>query len=243
MTWLTNSKHTSIRSCRTWKSRSPGVETARCTVPASSRNGCSSAGRGPENSRSHASEPIPATQASGASGTRNPTDRCRAAQSASRSLTVSSPPGSMVSTMKIAALVSGASTGCGSGSGSGRATAGTCDHSVTKRPFPADTKLPRGKVSRDRSGQPSRGGPSATPGQRATRVSPSAPLAQPATSAEHDEQGDDGQRVEQPVQRDQAPVGVQPTQGVAAVGDGGHLVLQAVREQQMSSHGSHGAKA
>src|SRR5712671_4032955 len=161
MTWLANSKHTSIRSCRRWKSRSPGVETARCTVPASSRNGCSSAGRGPENSRSHAAEPIPATQASGASGTRNPTDRCSPAQSASRSLTASSPPGSMISTMKIAAAVSGASTGCGSGSGSGRATAGTCDHSVTKRPFPGDTKLPRGKVSRAPSRKRRRAGGSA----------------------------------------------------------------------------------
>src|SRR5882724_379144 len=186
MTWLTNSKHTSIRSCRTWKSRSPGVETARCTVPASSRNGCSSAGRGPENSRSHAAEPIPATQASGASGTRNPTDRCKPAQSASRSLTVSSPPGSMVSTMKIAAVVSGAITGCGSGSGSGRATAGTCDHSVTERPFPADTKLPSGKVSPVPSPGPSRG---------RNRCGGSALLAHPAAPPEHHEQGDDGQHL------------------------------------------------
>jgi hypothetical protein len=63
----------------------------------------------------------------------------------------------MVSTMKIAAVVSGASTGCGSGSGSGRATAGTCDHSVTERPFPADTKLPSGKVNRVPSPGPCRG--------------------------------------------------------------------------------------
>ena len=87
---------------------------------------------------------MPATQPSGASGTRKPTDRCRPAQSASRSRTAGSPPGSIVSTRKIAAAVSGASTGCGSGSGSGRATAGTCDHSVTQCPFPVGTKLPRG---------------------------------------------------------------------------------------------------
>src|SRR6201987_4839767 len=148
MIWLTNSKHTSIRSCRTWKSRSPGVETARCTVPASSRNGCSSAGRGPEKSRSR---------------------------------TASSPPGSMVSTMNIAAVVRGAITGCGSGSGSGRATAGTCDHSVTRRPFPVGTKLPRGKVSRDCSRHRPRAG--------------SAPLAQPAAPPEHDDQDDNGQHL------------------------------------------------
>src|SRR5690242_6835900 len=147
MTWPANSKHTSIRSCRIWKSRSPGVETARWTVPASSRNGCSSAGRGPENSRSHAPEPMPATQASGASGTRNPTARCRPAQSASRSRTASSPPGSIISTRKIAAAVRGASTGCGSGSGSGRATAGTCDHSVTNRPSRSAASFPEAKVS------------------------------------------------------------------------------------------------
>src|SRR5262249_40604426 len=125
---------------------------------------------------------IPATQARGASGTRNPTDRCSPAQSASRSLTASSPPGSIVSTMKIAAVVSGASTGCGSGSGSGRATAGTCDHSVTERPLPVGTKLPRGRVSRGCPRQPPRG--------RLDRAS--APRAHPAAPPEHDQQGGDG---------------------------------------------------
>jgi hypothetical protein len=79
------------------------VETARCTVPASSRNGCSSAGRGPENSRSHAPEPIPATQASGASGTRNPTARCKPGPVGEQVPDGLLPAGSMVSTRNIAA--------------------------------------------------------------------------------------------------------------------------------------------
>src|SRR6516165_723770 len=55
-----NSKQTSSVSARIWKSRSPGVAGAVCRGPFSSMNGCSSAGRGPPNNRSQASEPIEA---------------------------------------------------------------------------------------------------------------------------------------------------------------------------------------
>ena len=48
-----------------WNSRSPGVDGAWWRGPSSAMNGCSSAGRGPANNRSHASEPIEVT-----------TDRC-----------------------------------------------------------------------------------------------------------------------------------------------------------------------
>jgi hypothetical protein len=50
-------------------------------------------------------------------GGRKPTDLCRAATSASRSRAAASPPGLMVSTRKIAAVLSGVTIGCGSGDG------------------------------------------------------------------------------------------------------------------------------
>src|ERR1022692_2370625 len=157
MTWDTNSKHRSIRSCRTWTTRSPSVAGAWCTVPVSSRNGCNPAGRGPENRRSHACDPTPATHARGAPGARKPTDRCRPAQSLSRSLVTASPPGLIVSTKKIAAAVSGASTGCGCGSGKGRATAGTPDHSVTTRPSLRNPYACTRKINAADAPQPGRG--------------------------------------------------------------------------------------
>ncbi|GGT95049.1 hypothetical protein GCM10010244_20610 [Streptomyces coeruleorubidus] len=57
-----SAKHRSVRAASMWKNRSPGVAGAWCRGPASSRNGCSRAGRGPPNSRSQARDPIPATQ-------------------------------------------------------------------------------------------------------------------------------------------------------------------------------------
>ena len=59
--WSANSKQTSIVSARMWNNRSPGVAGAACRGPSSSTNGCSSAGRGPSNSRSQAREPIEVT--------------------------------------------------------------------------------------------------------------------------------------------------------------------------------------
>jgi len=53
-----NSKHMSIDRALMWNSRSPGVAGASWRGPRSSMNGVSSAGRGPENSRSQASDPI-----------------------------------------------------------------------------------------------------------------------------------------------------------------------------------------
>ncbi len=102
MIWPASSKHGYSRPARIWNSRSPGVDTARCRGPISSRNGCSSAGRGPPNSRSQAVEPMPATQLSLSSGTRNPTARCSAGRLESRSRATGSPPGSIVTTRKIA---------------------------------------------------------------------------------------------------------------------------------------------
>jgi hypothetical protein len=91
------------------------VDTARCFGPESSRKECNSAGRDPLNKRSQAAEPMPVTQARPADGVRNPTDLSSAATSASRSRTIASPPGLMVTTRKIAAALSGVSTGCGIG--------------------------------------------------------------------------------------------------------------------------------
>ena len=121
MIWPASSKQRSICVARMWKSRSPGVETARCLSPTSAGNGCSSSGRGPLNKRSHASDPTPATHVSSPSGRRKPTARCSPAQSLSNSRAVGSPPGSMVNTRKIAAPVSGLRTGWASApiSGSG----------------------------------------------------------------------------------------------------------------------------
>src|SRR5690606_30026245 len=78
----------------------------------SGTNGWSPAGRGPSNSRSHMSEPMPVTTDRPPSGMRNPTERRRPERSSSRSRTVSSAPSSTVTTRKIAASVSGVSIGC-----------------------------------------------------------------------------------------------------------------------------------
>ncbi len=80
-------------------------------------NGCSSAGRGPSNNRSQACEPIEVITDRFLAGSRNPVDRTNPEIPASASCTTSSPPASMVTTKKIAAGVSGASTGCGCGMG------------------------------------------------------------------------------------------------------------------------------
>ena len=88
------------------------------------RNGCSSAGRGPPNSRSQASEPMPTTQVSCPSGTRKPTERGQPGE-VGRAGRGRRPrrPASTVTTRKIAASVSGLSTGCGS--------AGSVGHGAT----------------------------------------------------------------------------------------------------------------
>jgi len=83
-------------------------------------NGVSSAGRGPENKRSHAADPIDVTTDNFLSGSRKPTARTNPAMSGSASWTAASPPSSMVSTRKMAAGVNGAVTGCGSGAGTVR---------------------------------------------------------------------------------------------------------------------------
>jgi hypothetical protein len=118
-----------------WNSRSPGVEGARCSGPTSSRKGCSSAGRGPLNMRSHACEPMPTTQLSLSFGTLNPTARSSAGRSASSSRTTGSAPMSTVTTRKIAALVSGLSTSCGTtclaGSAIGHAPSSSHSRSAT----------------------------------------------------------------------------------------------------------------
>lgn len=85
--------------------------------PSSSMNGVSSTGRGPENSRSQASDPIDVTTDRRLSESRKPTARTRPDNSGSASCTVASPPSSMVATRKMAAGVNGARTGWGSGGG------------------------------------------------------------------------------------------------------------------------------
>ena len=114
---VASSKQTSIDSARMWNNRSPGVHGAWWRGPSSSMNGCSSAGRGPENSRSQASDPIDVTTDSRLVGSRNPIARTSPEMSGSASWTVCSPPSSIVATRKMAAGVNGARTGCGNGSG------------------------------------------------------------------------------------------------------------------------------
>jgi hypothetical protein len=80
-------------------------------------NGVSSAGRGPQNRRSQASDPIDVTTDRCLSVSRKPTARTNPEMPASASWTAASPPSSMVTTRKIAAGVNGPLTGCGSGSG------------------------------------------------------------------------------------------------------------------------------
>jgi hypothetical protein len=114
-----NSKHMSIDSALMWNSRSPGVAGAWWRGPRSSMNGVSSAGRGPENRRSQASDPIEVTTERCLSVSRKPTARTNPDMSGSPSWTeeAASCPSSMVTTRKMAAGVNGAVTGCGSGSG------------------------------------------------------------------------------------------------------------------------------
>jgi len=114
MILVASSKHKSMRLARIWKRRSPGDDTAWREPARTSRKGCSSAGRGSPNRRSHASEPIPITQLRPASRSRNSTARISAESSAQNERTAArlSGPGFMVTTRKIAARVSGADTGC-----------------------------------------------------------------------------------------------------------------------------------
>ena len=81
-----SSKQTSRVSALTWNRRSPGVDGALWRGPSSATNGCSSAGLGPENSRSNASEPIEATTDRCLEGHGNrwraPVPRCRAVRRA-----------------------------------------------------------------------------------------------------------------------------------------------------------------
>ena len=98
-----------------WNSRSPGVATAWRGPATISWNGCSSAGRGAPNRRSQTSEPNAMMQDRCSSGSRNPTERSRAARSPQsvRTAVSAAAPGATVTTRKIAARVSGAATGCG----------------------------------------------------------------------------------------------------------------------------------
>src|SRR5271170_1760678 len=116
-----SSKQRSACAARRWNNRSPGVDTAQWRAPSSSLKGWSSAGRGPANSRSQASEPMPVTRASPAVGTLNPTVRPSAERSTRSSRTTSSAPGSIVATRNSAAAVSGVSTAWGSWSRTGEA--------------------------------------------------------------------------------------------------------------------------
>ncbi len=75
-------------SARMWNNRSPGVAGAVCRGPFNSTNGCSSAGRGPENNRSQASEPIEAITDNCFGGSRKPIARTRPEISGSASCTV-----------------------------------------------------------------------------------------------------------------------------------------------------------
>src|SRR5579872_1293534 len=93
---------------------SPGVATA-CRLPDRiSLKGCSFAGRGAPNTRSHASDPIPITHESPASISRNPTARRSAERSGQNPRITRRASGSelRVTTKKIAARASGAATGC-----------------------------------------------------------------------------------------------------------------------------------
>src|SRR5580693_3653149 len=117
MIWVTSSKHKSIRSARTWNSRSPGVAKAWREPALISRKGCSSAGRGWPNSLSQASDPIPITQERFPSISRKPTARNSAGRSPQNDRTASrlSSPGLTVATIKIAARVNAWTTACGAG--------------------------------------------------------------------------------------------------------------------------------
>src|SRR5262249_39074981 len=83
-----------------------------------SRNGWSSAGRARPKSPSHASLPMPRTHESPGSADRNPTARTSEAKSPHRERTRirESSPGRIFATIKSAARVNGALTGCGKGS-------------------------------------------------------------------------------------------------------------------------------
>src|ERR1700758_3991347 len=96
-----------------------------CRGPFSSSNGCSSAGRDPENSRSHACEPMDVTTDSCLAGSRKPIARTNPDSSGSASWTAASPPSSMVATRKMAAGVKGARTGCAKAGGTRPTLAGT----------------------------------------------------------------------------------------------------------------------
>ncbi len=88
----------------------PASPVRRASRPRTRETGAARPGRGSPSIRSHRAEPIPVTQTSSPSGIRKPTDRLRALTSERRSLAAPSPPGSTVSTRKIAAAVSGVST-------------------------------------------------------------------------------------------------------------------------------------
>src|SRR5262245_51072693 len=115
MICVASSKHRSMRLARMWNKRSPGVATAWRSPARTSRNGCSSAGRGGPNRRSHASDPMPMTQDRPGSMSRNSTARNSAERSPQNDRRIArlSAPGLTVTTRKIAARVSGADTGCG----------------------------------------------------------------------------------------------------------------------------------
>src|SRR5712692_9615474 len=112
---VASSKHRSIRCARTWKSTSPDVETAWRSPARISRNLCSSLGLGCPKSRSHASDPKPATHERLPSSSRKPTERTREARFPQNDrITARLPaPGLTVTTRKIAARVSGVDTGWG----------------------------------------------------------------------------------------------------------------------------------
>src|SRR5271165_3237287 len=117
MIWAANSKQRSMRSARMWNRTSPGVATAWRVAARISRNGCNSAGRGWPKSWSHAADPNAMMQVRFPLGSRNPTERKRAASSAhsDRTATQLAAPGLIVTTRKIAARVSNVATGCGIG--------------------------------------------------------------------------------------------------------------------------------
>src|ERR1700723_3443983 len=89
-------------------------------------DGCTSFGLGPPKNRSHASEPIPMTHDSRPSRSRKPTARKRAERSPHRDRTTASHSGPdlIVTTRKMAARVSFATTGCGIADGKLRSLSG-----------------------------------------------------------------------------------------------------------------------
>src|SRR5262245_55461504 len=120
MIWVASSKHRSMLTARMWKRMSPGVATARCR-PRISRKGCNSFGRCDPKSLAQASEPNAMTHDRRPSRSRKPTARRRAARSPQTARTAArcSGPGFTVTTRKMAAGVSGATTGCGIAAGMG----------------------------------------------------------------------------------------------------------------------------